>query len=150
MTAGTKSFCHKEFPPRADLRKMMAQQPLPTLAPGLIDSSSMTSDEATSQARAVLDIFNAALAVDDAKTLESCFYADQAFWKDQLSLTYHLRTFKTPGIIAASLLETAKLRGISKGFEIDGSAMLLPVTPTLVSVTQAPTGFSLQTVDLTT
>ncbi|KAJ5650934.1 uncharacterized protein N7484_004657 [Penicillium longicatenatum] len=130
-TTGTKSFCHKEYPPRADLRKMMDQQPLPTLAPGLIGSTSMTSDEATSQARAVLDIFNAALAVDDAKTLESCFYADQAYWKDQLSLTYHLRTFNTPGIIAAGLLETAKLRGISKGIEIDGSAMLLPVTPTL-------------------
>ncbi|KAJ6095463.1 monooxygenase [Penicillium sp. IBT 16267x] len=130
-TTETKSFSHNGYPPRADLRKMMDQQPLPTLAPGLIDPASMEGYEATNQAQAVLNILNTALTVDDAKILESCFYADQAYWKDQLSLTYHLRTFSTPGIIAAGLLETAKLRGISKGIEVDGVAMFLPATPVL-------------------
>lgn len=65
--------------------------------------------------------------------LEACFYADQAFWKDQLALTYHLRTFKTPGVIAASLLETEKPRSISKGIAVDGVALFLPATPVLVS-----------------
>jgi hypothetical protein len=65
--------------------------------------------------------------------LESCFYADQAFWKDQLALTYHLRTFKTPGVISASLLETKKLRSLSKGIAVDGAALFLPATPGLVS-----------------
>ena len=148
MTDGRKFFSNNEHPPRGDLRKMMDQQPLPTLAPGLIDPASMTVDEATNKAFAVLDIFNTALTAGDAETLENCFYADQAYWKDQLSLTYHLRTFSTPGIIAAGLLETAKLRGISKGIEVDGTAMFLPVTPVLVSATQASDRYDLQENDL--
>ncbi|PYI09585.1 monooxygenase [Aspergillus sclerotiicarbonarius CBS 121057] len=120
-----------EHPPRADLRHMMHQHPLPTLTPGLIDPSSMAGDEATTQARAILTRLNTALATDDAKTLQSCFYADQAYWKDQLALTWHLRTFSSPGTIAASLLETAKLRKVSGEIEIDGAAMFLPATPVL-------------------
>lgn len=93
----------------------------------------MAGDEATKQANAVLNRLNAALAPDDAATLESCFYADQAYWKDQLALTYHLRTFKTPGVIAASFLETKALRRIPNGIEVDGAAVFLPATPVLVS-----------------
>lgn len=85
---------------------MMDEQPLPTLPPGLIDPASMAGDGATKQANDVLIRFNAALAADDAATLESCFYSSQAYWKDQLALTYHLRTFETPNVVAASLLET--------------------------------------------
>jgi len=111
----------------------MDELPLPALTPGLFDPESMTGDAVTKQANIVLSRFNAALADNDALALENCFYADQAFWKDQLALTYHLRTFKSPGMIAASLLETEKLRSISKGIAVDGAALLLPVTPDLVS-----------------
>lgn len=112
---------------------MMDEQPLPVLTPGLIDPESMAGDEATKLANAVLSRLNDAVAADDAATLESCFYASQAFWKDQLALTYHLRTFKTPAVISVSLLETKKLRGIAKGIEVDGAALFLPATPVLVS-----------------
>lgn len=112
---------------------MMDEHPLPTLVPGLVDSESLAGDAATKQANIVLSRFNAALANNDAVSLEACFYADQAFWKDQLALTYHLRTFKTPGVIAASLLETEKPRSISKGIAVDGVALFLPATPVLVS-----------------
>lgn len=112
---------------------MMDEQSLPALVPGLIDPESMAGDAATKQANIVLSRFNAALADNDAVALESCFYADQAFWKDQLALTYHLRTFKTPGVISASLLETKKLRSLSKGIAVDGAALFLPATPVLVS-----------------
>ncbi|RDH29913.1 monooxygenase [Aspergillus welwitschiae] len=136
-----------EYPRRADLRRMMNQHPLPTLPLGLIDPLSMVGDEATTQARGVLQVFNNALANGDVNALESCFYADQAYWKDQLALTWHLRTISTPRTIAASLLETANLRNVSGGVEIDGAAVFLPATPVLQFIdcplifkTQSPSG----------
>lgn len=131
---GTPAFpLHEEYPPRADLLKMMAQQPLPVIAPGTVDAASLADDEPTKQALAVLEAFNAALAADDDEALESCFFADQSYWRDQLALTYHLRTFTTPSVIAASLLETKTLRGLTKGLEIDGEARFIPASPCLVS-----------------
>ncbi|GAA92592.1 monooxygenase [Aspergillus luchuensis IFO 4308] len=136
-----------EYPQRADLRRMMNQNPLPTLPLDLIDPSSMVGDEGTIQARGVLDSLNNALATGDIKALEGCFYADQAYWKDQLALTWHLRTFSAPRTIAASLLETANLRNVFGGVEVDGAAVFLPATPVLqfidcplVFKTQSPSG----------
>ncbi|PYH35349.1 monooxygenase [Aspergillus neoniger CBS 115656] len=136
-----------EYPQRADLRRMMNQNPLPTLPLDLIDLSAMVGDEATIQARGVLGTLNSALATGDMKALEVCFYADQAYWKDQLALTWHLRTFSAPRTIAASLLETANLRNVFGGVEVDGAAVFLPATPVLqfidcplVFKTQSPSG----------
>ncbi|RAK95363.1 monooxygenase [Aspergillus ibericus CBS 121593] len=120
-----------EQPPRADLREMMNRHPLPTLTPGLIDPSSMAGDEASTQARATLTRLNTALATDDGETLQACLYADQAYWKDQLALTWHLRTFSGPETVATSLLETTKLRKLAGEIEIDGAATFLPATPVL-------------------
>ena len=53
---------------------------------------------------------------------------------EMLALTYHLRTFKTPGVIAASLLETNRLRTIKGNIQVDGGAMFIPATPVLVSM----------------
>ncbi|KAL4895775.1 hypothetical protein BDV59DRAFT_199761 [Aspergillus ambiguus] len=91
----------------------------------------MAEDEPTKQARAVLGRFNTALSHDDAHALESCFVPTQAYWKDQLALTYHLRTFISPRFVAAALLETKTLRGIEGEFAIDGFAYLVPLIPTL-------------------
>ncbi|KAL1629247.1 hypothetical protein SLS56_005470 [Neofusicoccum ribis] len=125
-----KLSLHDEYPQAADLRKMMDQQPVPVVAPGTVDAASMAGEEPTKQAQAVLDAFNAALAADDAEALESCFFASQAYWKDALALTYHLRTFKDPGVIAASFLETKKLRGITDGIKLE-AARFIPATPVL-------------------
>lgn len=112
---------------------MMNEQPVPLLAPGLVDPASMAGKQATIKANALLDRFNVALANRDADKLAGCFYASQAYWKDILALTYHLRTFSTPGVIAAALLKTNKLRQIENGISIDGAAIFLPATPVLVS-----------------
>jgi hypothetical protein len=112
---------------------MMDQNPLPMLAPGLIDPASITGNAATKQAQSVLSTFNSALAANDCDLLASCFFEGQAYWKDQLALTYHLRTFKSAGVIAASLLETKALRNIKELITVDGAAMFLPATPVLVS-----------------
>jgi len=43
--------------------------------------------------------------------------ADQAYWRAQVALTYHIRTFNGAGVAAANLLETRKLRGIPEGLK---------------------------------
>lgn len=112
---------------------MMNERPVPSLPPGLVDPASMAGEQATIKANAILDRFNAALANRDAESLANCFYASQAYWKDILALTCHLRTFSGPGVIAAALLQTNKSRQIENGVAIDGAAMFLPATPVLVS-----------------
>ena len=121
-----------EYPQKADLRKLMSQNPLPFVAPGTIDPASMVGDEPSKQARNTLNQLNVALANNDSATLESCFYSGQAYWKDLLAFTYHTRTFATSNVIAASLLETKVLRGLVGGFDVDGDAVFIPATPVLV------------------
>ena len=57
---------YEEYPPKVDLRKDLCQ-PLPFIAPGTVDSTGMTNEEASKQASAVLDEFNLALDSNDAK-----------------------------------------------------------------------------------
>ncbi|PYH41043.1 FAD/NAD(P)-binding domain-containing protein [Aspergillus saccharolyticus JOP 1030-1] len=95
---------------------MMAEQPLPALEPDLIDPVTMADDEPTVR--------------PEHGDTPDCFYASQAYWKDQLALTYHLRTFNTPSVIAAALLETAPPRGLGE-VSVDGAAVFIPATPTL-------------------
>ncbi|KAH7464405.1 hypothetical protein FOXG_17115 [Fusarium oxysporum f. sp. lycopersici 4287] len=111
-----------EYPPLADLRKMMADQPLPAVAPGTIDEASMAGEKPTQEARAVLDSFNAALVGNHGPALAACFFPSQAYWKDNLALTCHLRTLTTPGVIAAGLLVTKELRGIAGDLSVEGTA----------------------------
>lgn len=99
----------------------------------MLDPASMVGDEPTNQTRAVLNRLNAALIANDSKSVEECFFPSQAYWKDQLSLTYHLRTFTTPAVIASSLLETKSMRGVTEGLAIDGGALFITATQTLVS-----------------
>ncbi|KLU88052.1 hypothetical protein MAPG_07039, partial [Magnaporthiopsis poae ATCC 64411] len=116
------------YPPAVDLRTMMAKRPLPAVAPGTVDASSLTGEEPARLARRVLDKLNASLAAGDAAGVEECFNASQAYWKDSVALTWHLRTFGTPSTIAASLLETSRLRGLSReGFQVDGDAHFDPM-----------------------
>ncbi|KAK0726917.1 hypothetical protein B0T26DRAFT_747310 [Lasiosphaeria miniovina] len=120
-----------DYPPRGDLRKMMAAQPLPVVAAGTVDPASMAGDAPSQRATAVLSAFNAAVAAGDAAALASCFLAEQAYWRDQLALTYHLRSFTTPAVIAASLLETEALRGVPEGFKLQEEARYIPISETL-------------------
>ncbi|KAL8366311.1 hypothetical protein RB595_004873 [Gaeumannomyces hyphopodioides] len=116
------------YPPVVDLRTMMAKRPLPAVAPGTVDASSLTGKEPARLARGVLDKLNASLTAGDAAGVKDCFNASQAYWKDSIALTWHLRTFATPSTIAASLLETSRLRGLSRdGFQVDGDAQFNPV-----------------------
>lgn len=110
----------------------MAENPLPTVPAGTVSPESMAGSEATVQAKAVLDSLNAAIAAKDPGAVAACFYSSQAWWKDSLALTYQLRTFKTPDVVAQALLETVDLRGCGK-FSVQGEAVFIPATPFLVS-----------------
>ncbi|KAH8203863.1 hypothetical protein TruAng_001927 [Truncatella angustata] len=131
MTHNTTSaaLTQDEYPPAGNLLHMLEAKPLPTLELGIVGSLSV--DETTNQAKAVLIAFNTALAKESPRQLADCFYHDQSYWRDQLALTWHLRTFETASTIAASFLETKRLRGVTDGLALEGEALLIPVTPVL-------------------
>ncbi|KAL2691372.1 hypothetical protein Neosp_001757 [[Neocosmospora] mangrovei] len=120
----------EEYPPAADLRAIIADRPIPVLLRDTVDLISLTNDEARKQALGILDELNAALAENDLNALQRWFFSEQAYWKDTLAMTYHLRTFLGPRVIAANLLETRRLRGINGHLELD-AAVFTPATPTL-------------------
>ena len=103
-----------------------------------MDPAGLSGEVPTEQALAFLSTFNAALAAGDVDKLKSSIYNDQAYWRDQLALTYHLRTFSSPGVIVAALLETTRLRGLAGGFKLAGKASFVPASPTLVREKKAP------------
>lgn len=123
---------YEEYPPKADIRKMMAETPLPVIPEGTIDPANMNGSTPTKITLDIVENLTSALKANHAAALEDCFFAEQAYWKDQLALTYHLRTFQRAAVIACSLMETKNLRGLAQ-IEIDGVASFAPVTPTLVS-----------------
>lgn len=121
-----------EYPPRADLRKDI-YRPLPKIVPGTIDPAAMTSGMSAAYAKAALDALNAALASGDAARLAGCFYPEQAFWRDIVALTSHLRTFIQPRVVAAALLKLKSLREIEGEIELTGDPHFAVMSPVMVS-----------------
>ncbi|KAH7026715.1 uncharacterized protein B0I36DRAFT_424358 [Microdochium trichocladiopsis] len=120
---------------RGDLRKAFKAQPLPVVAPDALAATA--GIDATSAAQSVLDKLSSAISTADAPALEGLFLAPgegDAYWKDQLALTYHLRTFHGPHAIVSSLLELASVRGVTESFKPSGDGLLLPVGPTLAFI----------------
>ncbi|KAI2778207.1 hypothetical protein F4815DRAFT_494773 [Daldinia loculata] len=122
-----------EWPPKADLRKDI-YKPLPRIPPGTINPSVITGDIPTIQAKVVIDAFSNALLSNDVKRLASCFHTEQAYWRDIVALTSHLRTFSTPSTVAAALLHTKGLRGISNDVEIIGDAHFVEISPVMMFI----------------
>lgn len=124
-----------KWPPAADLRRMMEDNPLPVIAPNIFASDPISDEIAMVKARDVLERLNGAMLVTkDANDLEQCFFSEQAYWRDQIALTWHLRTFSNRRVIATSLLEMSSLRGVADdSFKIDGHAHFIPA---LVGLTE--------------
>ena len=110
----------------------MKARPLPTIDQGTVDPESVTGERPTRHALTVATQFNKALFDSDVSGFEACFFPKQAYWKDNLALTCHLRTFTTPSVITTSFLELEMLRRIPDGIQIDGEARFVPFNPTLV------------------
>lgn len=104
---------------------MLANNPLPIIAPDVVPHA-LSANDATVLAAAALDKLNAALASKDVKAVETCFFPSQSYWKENLALTYHLRTFSTAARIANSLVETAGLRQMGP-LRPEGTAQFNPV-----------------------
>ncbi|KAJ4142044.1 hypothetical protein NW754_014834 [Fusarium falciforme] len=119
-----------EHPPPASLRQMMDQQPVPVLDQETVGLISLPGESAAEQALTTLDAFKAAVAAEDVVALQSLFFPEQAYWKDILALTCHLRTFFSPEVIVANFLHTTKLRGVSTEWKLEG-ATFIPATPAL-------------------
>ncbi|KAM0300580.1 hypothetical protein ACHAPM_006896 [Fusarium culmorum] len=75
-------------------------------------------------------MFNTALTNNDAAALQACFFPAQGYWKDSLALTYHLRTFRRPKVIAKCLLETKAAIQCNSVWKLEG-AVFVPATPVL-------------------
>ncbi|KAI0473870.1 FAD/NAD(P)-binding domain-containing protein [Xylariaceae sp. FL0804] len=117
------------YPRKADLLSEL-YLPLPTVDAPVTDPAGLTTEDARRHAQDFLGIINEAVASNDAGKLSECFFSEQAFWRDQLALTSHVRTFKSPATIASAFLETAKLRELAGIFEF-GHARYVSATPSL-------------------
>jgi hypothetical protein len=120
-----------DYPPKADLRNI--SKPLPKVPPNAVNPESMDPGSVMTQAKIAVKNFNAALSADDPEMLASCFYAEQAYWRDIVALTSHLRTFDIPRVVAAALSETISLRKLVGQVEMVSVPHFTVMSPFMVS-----------------
>ncbi|EGU79234.1 hypothetical protein FOXB_10265 [Fusarium oxysporum f. sp. conglutinans Fo5176] len=123
------------YPPAASLLQLFDERPIPVLPLRIVEKISYEDVDPSGQATDVVKTFHDALRESDIQALQDCFFADQAYWKDALAFTYHLRTFYTPSVISANLLETNKARGPSMRWNME-SAVFVAATPVLLHAVQ--------------
>jgi hypothetical protein len=127
-TMSTSSYA--EYPPKADLRNV--SKPLPKIPPGTVNPASIDSSAVMARARSFIDAFNIALSSDNIEKLSEFFY-EQAYWRDIVALTSHLRTIESPRVIATALLHTINLRGLKGNFEMMGDPHFVVMSPSMVN-----------------
>lgn len=127
----TADYPPADYPPAADLRAELVKHPLPTI-PADINVDALSGEQRTSIAKGVLENLNHALYSSNADALARCFFPDQAYWKDVLALTWHLRTFSGARTVAAALAKLTALRKIEGEVKLEGEPMWVRVSPVLV------------------
>lgn len=112
----------------------MAHKPIPQLAEGILRAEPAETQHAIVKARNVVGKLGTSCASCDEEALANCFFSTQAYWKDNLALTYHLRTFEGNKVVVSGLVQTSLLRGGIDHLElVESSVVFIPATPTLVS-----------------
>ncbi|KAH8887797.1 FAD/NAD(P)-binding domain-containing protein [Thozetella sp. PMI_491] len=119
-----------EYPPRADLRRDV-YKPIPNIPPDAIGAGGVDSATASNHALATVKHLSEALKGAAAENFSDAFFAEQAFWRDLLALTYHFRTFSNGAGIAAPFLELAKLRGVTELALVKDSVAFNPFLKTI-------------------
>jgi hypothetical protein len=119
-------------PSSGGLRTLFDEHPIPVLSPDTVSLISFGKHGELEQVSVVVDAFNEAVARNDIEALQTCFFTKQAYWKDSLALTYHLRTFRKPEVIAKNLIKTKEARRCEGAWKLEG-AVFVPATPVLVS-----------------
>lgn len=110
----------EEWPPRASLHKDV-YRPFPRLPPNLPPASETDAPALLRDALANLaGALGGGGAGGDAARVAACFLRGQAYWRDLLALTWHIRTLRDAPAIAPALLELAGRRGCAAaGFVLD-------------------------------
>lgn len=127
-----------EYPEAGDLRQMIVDKPIPQLAEDIMRGEPNDLGHAVEQARQVVGHFVTSLTSGNAEALANCFFSTQAYWKDNLALTCHLRTFENRKVIARSLVQASGLRGGIAHLElVESSVVFILATPNLVGVAAA-------------
>lgn len=72
----------------------------------------MEKSAVVAHAKAAVVALNGALHGNDEQHLASCFY-EQAYWRDIVALTSHLRTIDGPLVVSSALLKMIGLRGLA-------------------------------------
>lgn len=119
---------YEAYPALASLKEDI-YRPLPRFPFGIPD---LPQYEYQGLLETTLLSLSQSLDSQDGLKAKSCFFGDQAFWRDVLAFTYHLRTFEGGAVIAPAMLELTQQRGIVDGFHlIPQSVMKVEATPSL-------------------
>lgn len=140
--AATDNEQPSEYPKRCDLRKDI-YRPLPAVS---ISPESAASADPTAICNEALTSLFDALSSGDVDKVKETFYTDQSYWRDQLALTYHFRTFNDRDVISEAMVERTRINKLGKVTVLPGTARLLPAGPPLVSsplYRRMPTCFTL-------
>lgn len=91
-------------------------RPFPSLPERLPSAESI---DAAAIVQETLGTLSAGLQAGDVAKVKSSFHASQAYWRDLLALTWHLRTFTDAKAIVPSLLELQRERGWSGALKLE-------------------------------
>ncbi|KAF1970017.1 FAD/NAD(P)-binding domain-containing protein [Bimuria novae-zelandiae CBS 107.79] len=126
------------------IRRLLSTEkdPVELIIPqGTLDPASIDKHATMTSARTVLNAFNAALTSNDVQNLANCFY-EQAYWRDIVALTSHLRTMEKPRVVATALLQMVTIRGLEGKVEIMGDPQFAVMNPFMMFIDY---GISFQT-----
>ncbi|KAJ4397786.1 hypothetical protein N0V93_002023 [Gnomoniopsis smithogilvyi] len=117
-----------DYPPAVSLAKDV-YRPFPPLPANLPPSSDLNAPALITKA---LQSLTEALTSKDLSQIKSCFHPTQAYWRDLLALTWHLRTFNDAPSIAPALLHLTQQRGWRGSFTVDSKSVKdVTVSPVL-------------------
>lgn len=96
-------------------------------------AATATVDDPTALVRQTLASLSTGLVAGDADAVQSLFHGTQAYWRDIVALTWHLRTLRDRARIAPALVQLAQARGLADGaFAVTpGSVNDVTVSPAL-------------------
>lgn len=117
-----------DYPPAVSLAKDV-YRPFPTLPTNLAPSSDLNAPALITTA---LQSLTDALTSKDISQIKSCFHPTQAYWRDLLALTWHLRTFNDAPSIAPALLHLTQQRAWRGSFTVNPQSIKeVTVSPAL-------------------
>jgi hypothetical protein len=88
----------------------------------------MGGDVASKEVTAAMKLLNDAVERADLRKLATCFYESQAYWRDTVALTAHVRTFTTRGVITTAFFDDGGAQRYHNGLQLE-RAQFISATP---------------------